>query len=106
MSKPSSGIAGRDLAQTASNGCNEVRNGLAAATTYEHFQLGKCLLNGRHIGRIGGQKYKLTACLLYQLLYRIGFVAGQVVHYDDLAWLQGRQPDFPNESFKSRLAGL
>jgi hypothetical protein len=88
MSKPPESIRCGDEIQSGSNGILKRFTCPGSLSAQHGFQFGERFLNGREIGRIGGQKQQATAASFNGRADPRRQVDREIIEHDDLPWAQ------------------
>lgn len=105
MIKPAVSICGCDGFQGFSDRGKEraLRAGGEAAEVA--FDFGPHLLDRIEVGRVGRQVPSFRPDRFDGLDHAIGFVAGEIVHHNDVAWAKNGNQEVINESLKNQSVG-
>src|SRR5947209_20550067 len=88
VGKPATSILGSDLLQGLAKSLVQVLTSTSPDPAQERFDFGESPLDGREIGRRGGQKPHLTAFRFNGLADLGAAMSAQVIHHHDLTGLQ------------------
>ena len=88
------------MADEVTDGRPETIDGALGSLSEKGFEFGECFFDGIEVWAIGRQEHQPGAGIFDQRPGRGTFMAGQIVHDDDVAGVEGRNKDLLDISFE------